>query len=65
MNQDIRCTQCGRKLAAGRYLELHIKCPRCRAMNHFKAERPGAPQPGATDGRQSDHSLARRQTTLG
>ncbi|MCW3479752.1 Com family DNA-binding transcriptional regulator [Neisseriaceae bacterium JH1-16] len=33
MNYDIRCGQCDRKLATGRYLELTIKCPRCRALN--------------------------------
>ncbi|WP_080962073.1 Com family DNA-binding transcriptional regulator [Chromobacterium subtsugae] len=37
MSLDIRCGQCRRKLAAGRYIELTIKCPRCRAMNHLKA----------------------------
>ncbi|WP_083460629.1 Com family DNA-binding transcriptional regulator [Gulbenkiania mobilis] len=69
-NTDIRCGQCDRKLASGRYLELIIKCPRCRAMNHLKAEslpteRPGAPQPGECDGHQSNHPLAGRQTTPG
>lgn len=36
-NPDIRCGQCGRKLAIGRYIEITIKCPRCRAINHLKA----------------------------
>ncbi|MCG9093447.1 Com family DNA-binding transcriptional regulator [Laribacter hongkongensis] len=67
-NTDIRCGQCGRKLAEGRYLELTIKCPRCRAMNHMKAEsltpeRPRAPRPGETHDQQPDHPLAGRQTT--
>ncbi|WP_082754540.1 Com family DNA-binding transcriptional regulator [Burkholderia savannae] len=35
---DIRCGQCRRKLATGRYIELSIKCPRCGAINHLKAE---------------------------
>ncbi|MCP1290753.1 Com family DNA-binding transcriptional regulator [Chromobacterium sp. S0633] len=69
-NTDIRCGQCGRKLASGRFFELTIKCPRCRAMNHLKAEsltpeRQGAPQPGESDGCQSYHPLAGRQTSLG
>ncbi|MGE8356399.1 MAG: Com family DNA-binding transcriptional regulator [Microvirgula sp.] len=70
MNNDIRCGHCGRKLAEGRYIHLTIKCPRCRAINHLKAEsltleRPRAPQPGESDGRQSDHSLAGRQASPG
>ncbi|WP_293765679.1 Com family DNA-binding transcriptional regulator [uncultured Aquitalea sp.] len=64
-NHEIRCGQCGRKLASGRYLELTIKCPRCRALNHLKAEslpieRPGAPRLGEDDGLQSDHPVAGR-----
>lgn len=35
---DIRCGQCRRKLATGRYIELQIKCPRCGTLNHLKAE---------------------------
>ncbi|WP_080411967.1 Com family DNA-binding transcriptional regulator [Burkholderia ubonensis] len=34
---DIRCGQCRRKLASGRYIELSIKCPRCGAINHLRA----------------------------
>ena len=35
---DIRCGQCCRKLATGRYIELQIKCPRCGTLNQLKAE---------------------------
>ncbi|NMX60183.1 Com family DNA-binding transcriptional regulator [Pseudomonas sp. WS 5079] len=39
MMQEIRCGQCGRKLAAvSGFIELQIKCPRCRTLNHLKAE---------------------------
>ena len=39
MMQEIRCGHCGRKLAAAReFTELQIKCPRCRALNHLKAQ---------------------------
>ncbi|WP_073673012.1 Com family DNA-binding transcriptional regulator [Pseudomonas aeruginosa] len=39
MMQDIRCGQCDRKLAAASgYTEIQIKCPRCRTLNHLKAE---------------------------
>ncbi|WP_084637572.1 Com family DNA-binding transcriptional regulator [Paludibacterium yongneupense] len=69
-NAEIRCGQCGRKLASGRYLELIIKCPRCRAMNHLKAEsltpeRPGAPRHGEDDGCKSNHPVARRKAPPG
>ncbi len=33
--KEIRCAHCGKKLAEGRYLELSIKCPRCRHFNHY------------------------------
>ncbi|MBX9268736.1 Com family DNA-binding transcriptional regulator [Chromobacterium violaceum] len=48
-NTDIRCGQCGRKLASGRYIELTIKCPRCRTLNHLKAESLSPERPGASD----------------
>nr|WP_248915877.1 Com family DNA-binding transcriptional regulator [Pseudomonas moorei] len=39
MMQEIRCGHCGRKLAAVLgFIELQIKCPRCRTLNHLKAE---------------------------
>lgn len=34
---DIRCGQCGRKMAEGTYIVLSIKCPCCRAINHYRA----------------------------
>ena len=37
--QDIRCGHCCRKLAAASgFQELQIKCPRCRTLNHLKAQ---------------------------
>ncbi|WP_426713418.1 Com family DNA-binding transcriptional regulator [Chromobacterium violaceum] len=53
-NTDIRCGQCGRKLAAGRYIELIIKCPRCRTLNHLKAESLQSERPGASN-KESHH----------
>ncbi|MCA7941586.1 Com family DNA-binding transcriptional regulator [Burkholderia cepacia] len=38
--EDIRCGSCNRKLGAGEYIRLNIKCPRCGAMNVMRAERP-------------------------
>jgi phage FluMu protein Com len=36
--QEIRCGECHRKLAAVRgFIELQIKCLRCRTLNHLKA----------------------------
>ncbi|MYM80546.1 Com family DNA-binding transcriptional regulator [Duganella sp. FT50W] len=49
--QDIRCGQCHKKLGAGIYHCLDIKCPRCGTMNLLRAtspkpERQGAPVKG-------------------
>ncbi|MFV8527243.1 Com family DNA-binding transcriptional regulator [Ralstonia pseudosolanacearum] len=38
--QDIRCGQCNRKLGAGEYVRLAIKCPRCGTFNVLRAESP-------------------------
>lgn len=39
MLKEIRCGHCRRKLATARgFVELQIKCPRCRTLNHLKAE---------------------------
>ncbi|MCG9027080.1 Com family DNA-binding transcriptional regulator [Laribacter hongkongensis] len=40
---QIRCGQCHKKLAEGRYHTLLIKCPRCRTLNHLKAAEPLSP----------------------
>lgn len=37
--KDIRCGACGRKLGAGIFIELQIKCSRCKAMNYLRSER--------------------------
>lgn len=37
---EIRCGACRRKLGEGTYQALTIKCPRCGAMNHLRAESP-------------------------
>ncbi|WP_455823862.1 Com family DNA-binding transcriptional regulator [Pseudomonas graminis] len=40
--QEIRCGQCGRKLAmVSAFVELQIKCPRCSALNHFRNQSSG------------------------
>lgn len=34
--QPVRCGHCQRLLAlAGSFSSLHIKCPRCKTLNHF------------------------------
>lgn len=35
--EEIRCGQCARKLAAGAYTWLEIKCPRCGTLNVLRA----------------------------
>ncbi|WP_076424517.1 Com family DNA-binding transcriptional regulator [Aquipseudomonas alcaligenes] len=49
--KDIRCGGCDRLLArASRFDSLQIKCPRCRTLNHLKAESlPEAPSSARTE----------------
>ncbi|HBO4355103.1 TPA: Com family DNA-binding transcriptional regulator [Pseudomonas aeruginosa] len=49
--KDIRCGGCHRLLArAGQFDALEIKCPRCRTLNHLKAESlPAAPSSARTE----------------
>ncbi|MBU9224014.1 Com family DNA-binding transcriptional regulator [Burkholderia multivorans] len=54
--QDIRCASCNRKLGAGEYIRLTIKCPRCRAMNVLRAERPLPAGRRASATRESPHA---------
>jgi phage FluMu protein Com len=54
--REIRCGGCNRLLAlAGWFEQLQIKCPRCGALNHLKAESlldaPVSAALGAQDGR--------------
>ncbi|MBL4576759.1 MAG: Com family DNA-binding transcriptional regulator [Opitutaceae bacterium] len=38
--QEIRCGACGRKLAMGIFIELQIKCARCKTVNFLRVENP-------------------------
>ncbi|WP_370624606.1 Com family DNA-binding transcriptional regulator [Chromohalobacter israelensis] len=60
---DIRCTQCGRKLARASVSSIiEIKCPRCRHINHQRAT-SSQPMPNKEPTRGlTDHSLDGRQT---
>ncbi len=40
--KDIRCGACGRKLGTGTFIELHIKCGRCKTMNFLRVENPAS-----------------------
>lgn len=37
---DIRCGACGRKLGAGIFITLQIKCGRCKTVNFLRVENP-------------------------
>lgn len=45
---DIRCGQCARKLAAGAYTWLEIKCPRCGTLNVLRASAADHSRPSPT-----------------
>lgn len=34
---EIRCGNCNRLLACGQALDLVIKCPKCKTLNHLRA----------------------------
>ncbi|MDP1980464.1 Com family DNA-binding transcriptional regulator [Undibacterium sp.] len=36
--QEIRCGNCSKKLGAGEYIRLSIKCPRCKALNELSTK---------------------------
>jgi len=38
--QEIRCGACGRKLGVGIFIELQIKCARCKTMNFLRVTNP-------------------------
>ena len=70
--QEIRCGECGKKLAMALYTKLSIKCPRCKRFNEYElramsseAECHRASDLGATLGQQPDYPLAGRQTQTG
>lgn len=58
--QDIRCGNCNKKLGAGIFQHLSIKCPRCGALNNLRAvspepERQRAPDIGAHHGHKANN----------
>lgn len=55
--KEIRCCKCGKKLAEGTYIELSIKCDRCKFINNLKA----MSLPGDLNGH-THHSVDGRQT---
>gem|GEM_PF-1314339 len=37
---DIRCGACSKKLGAGIFIKLELKCPRCKTINFLRVENP-------------------------
>ena len=37
---EIRCGICNKLLGKGIALDMEIKCPRCKAINHVRAQSP-------------------------
>ena len=63
IEKEIRCGNCGRLLAKGTALDLSIKCPRCGAINHVRATRPGS-EPHDGHGSLNNEKIDRRQPVL-
>ncbi|TAL53813.1 Com family DNA-binding transcriptional regulator [Pandoraea sp.] len=55
--KEIRCENCRRKLAMAEYTRLSIKCPRCRALNVLRAERPEPECRRASDSRKHSNDI--------
>ncbi|TAN64767.1 MAG: Com family DNA-binding transcriptional regulator [Magnetospirillum sp.] len=47
--ESIRCGNCHRLLARGRFDAIEIKCPRCGTLNHVRAKSPDPERPRASN----------------
>lgn len=43
--EEIRCSNCSKKLAMANFTRLHIKCPRCKTINYLSAQSPEPEHP--------------------
>lgn len=52
---EIRCGCCGKLLGKGEALDMEIKCPRCKTINHVRTQSSSQEPPDdhseSTDGR--------------
>ncbi|WP_454908372.1 Com family DNA-binding transcriptional regulator [Variovorax gossypii] len=49
---EVRCGQCGKKLAMADAGKIEIKCPRCGTMNHWRASSADRSDPSPKPARQ-------------
>ncbi|WP_081602965.1 Com family DNA-binding transcriptional regulator [Desulfocurvibacter africanus] len=54
--RELRCGKCDKLLAKGSAVELVIKCPRCKTINHVRAKSPDHEGPEPRNGVQHDHT---------
>ncbi|WP_273152872.1 Com family DNA-binding transcriptional regulator [Methylophaga thiooxydans] len=45
--KEVRCGGCSRLLAKAEYVQIEIKCPRCKTLNNLKAIEPLNPAPSS------------------
>lgn len=55
-DDEIRCGTCGKLLARGQVISLHIRCPRCRTDNHVRAMSPNFEGREPRNGVRHDHA---------
>lgn len=48
--KEIRCGHCNRLLGKGEVLDFEMKCPRCKTINHVRAQSPGSEPPEGQNG---------------
>lgn len=53
--KDIRCGGCGRLLARAKFIQIEIKCPRCKTLNNMKAIEPLTKAPPSAEDKEVSH----------
>ncbi len=48
--KEVRCGHCNRLLGKGEVLDFEMKCPRCKTINHVRAESPCSEPPEGQNG---------------
>ncbi|WP_297813778.1 Com family DNA-binding transcriptional regulator [uncultured Methylophaga sp.] len=52
---EVRCGGCGRLLAKAEYVQIEIKCPRCKTLNNLKATEPLNQAPTSANAEEENH----------
>lgn len=53
--KEVRCGGCSRLLAKAEYVQIEIKCPRCKTLNNLKATEPLNQAPSSANAEEETH----------